>query len=189
MRTTLRFSVVLACAIAAGGCAIRHMDVVPAASRVLQPPPGTSLVFIVRPEVWGGSDVAFLYDDEYYVGTLKKGEHIAYVTKPGRHLFVVTSEAADFLEADLLPDKTYYTRLRRRWGIGHERFTFVPSVDPAAIRETKAMVAKSPQMRVNAKGQEWNRGKHETMMRMKAKFLVKWDRREDRPDLPASAGE
>jgi hypothetical protein len=189
MRHDYRLAALVVCMLTLSGCSIQHTETVPAASRVLTPPPGASLIFFVRPERFGGSDICFLWDDAWYVGTLKEDEHIAYVTKPGLHLFAVTSEAADFMEAELLPDRTYYAIVRRRFGLVHERFSFIPAADTEKIREAKKIVAGTPQVRPNQKGLAWERGKRETHARLRMRFFPMWEGKSERIGLPASAGE
>jgi hypothetical protein len=49
--------VVLATALALGGCAAAHFDKVEWAKRVQRPPPGTALVYFIRPgpSTWGNA--------------------------------------------------------------------------------------------------------------------------------------
>ena len=51
---------------------------------------------------------------------------IAYPAAPGRHRFMVVSEAADFMDADLAPGKTYYTVVAPRIGMWKARFSLYP---------------------------------------------------------------
>jgi hypothetical protein len=46
--------------------------------------------------------------------------------KPGQHTFMVVSESADFLQATVLPGKTYYAMVTPRMGAFKARFSFRP---------------------------------------------------------------
>jgi hypothetical protein len=181
------------------GCSSRrHTEVVPPDALVTKPPPGASLVIFVRPDGLGASrlmlyagpsDPAFLWDDAYYVGTIMDDQHVAYVTKPGLHLFSVTSEAADFLEAELLPDRTYYVMVGRRFGGLRERFSLIPALDPKSLADVKEAIGRTSQIRQNDRSAAWERGKRETHARMRRKYLPMWEVREDRVLVPGTAGE
>jgi hypothetical protein len=127
----------------------------------------------VQPSTQDGAQVVFmrsaftakaidasLYDvtdgKTQFVGILSNGTKIAYPTAPGHRTFMVVSEAADFLEADLAPGKTYYSMVTPRMGMWKARFSMWPvSRDPKAeyslqskdfkdwIGDTK-LVANSP---------------------------------------------
>jgi hypothetical protein len=49
-------------------------------------------------------------------------------------------------------------------------------------------VASTDQVRVNERGLAWDRGKHETHMRLKMRYFPMWEAKRDRAELPASAG-
>lgn len=189
MLRKLGLTVLLAITLGSAGCAARYWDSAAPGSRITGPPPGTSLVYFVQPDLWSLRDAAFIFDDLYFVGAIGGGGHIAYVTVPGRHLFMVTSEAADFLEAELLPDRTYYVNVVRRWGISFARFSLAPAIQPDSIARAKALAANSTQLRQNDTARRWETGKHETIARLKISYFSKWEARPDRPFLPANAGE
>lgn len=73
---------------------------------------------------------ASLYDvtggKTQFIGIMANGTKIAYPTVPGHRVFMVVSEAADFLEADLAPGKTYYAMVTPRMGLWKARFSLWP---------------------------------------------------------------
>jgi hypothetical protein len=104
----------------------------------------------VQPSAQDGAQVVFmrsaftakaidasLYDvtggKTQFVGILSNDTKIAYPTVPGHRTFMVVSEAADFLEADLAPGKTYYSMVTPRMGMWKARFSLWPVArDPKA---------------------------------------------------------
>jgi hypothetical protein len=97
----------------------------------------------VQPSAQDGAQVVFmrsaftakaidasLYDvtggKTQFVGILSNNTKIAYPTAPGHRTFMVVSEAADFLEADLAPGKTYYSMVTPRMGMWKARFSMWP---------------------------------------------------------------
>src|SRR5437899_8903073 len=76
---------------------------------------------------------------------------VAYQLEPGRHLFmVVGGEDADFMTADVLPNRTYYVLVSARPGRFRVRFSFKAadkqeqgSKDFKEILASSAWVAKT----------------------------------------------
>jgi hypothetical protein len=107
-------------------------------SIVTSPKPGKSLVIFMRPSSFGfaiQSSVFEIADEKpELVGIVAAKKQVAYEVDPGEHLFMVLSENADFLSADLLADKTYYAYVTPRMGVWKARFSLAP-VTPQ-MRET-----------------------------------------------------
>lgn len=97
----------------------------------------------VQPSAQDGAQVVFmrsafmakaidasLYDvtggKTQFIGILANGTKVAYPTAAGHRIFMVVSEAADFLEADLAPGKTYYSMVIPRMGMWKARFSMWP---------------------------------------------------------------
>ena len=60
------------------------------------------------------------------VGIVSAKTKIAYEVAPGEHHFMVVSEAADFMRADLAAGKTYYALVTPRMGVWRARFSLLP---------------------------------------------------------------
>lgn len=79
---------------------------------LIPPSPGKSTVYFVR-SLGSGALVNFKYfDGERYLGKFNGRGYLIYETDPGDHVFWVTSENRDFVEATLLPDKIYIIEVR-----------------------------------------------------------------------------
>ena len=48
---------------------------------------------------------------------------IAYYARPGRNIYMVDGETADFLQADVVANKTYYVQVSPRMGIASGRYS------------------------------------------------------------------
>src|SRR2546427_9977542 len=85
------------------GCARRSALMPPGGgdASAVRPEPNRALVMFLRPGRYGGAIQAAVYDGESLIGISSSGTAIPYQAAPGRHLFMVVSEAADFLDADL----------------------------------------------------------------------------------------
>ncbi len=111
------------------GCASNPMQV--SQSQSLEPPgPAESQVIFMRSSFVGSAINASLYDvtgeKPEFIGIIANGTKIAYDTQPGKRVFMVVSEAADFMEADLAPGKTYYSIVTPRMGAWKARFSLWP---------------------------------------------------------------
>ncbi len=170
------------------GCATSHMDTVPDAERAVNPPAGASLVYFIRPAVAVGAERSYLFDSDQYVGTLEQDRHIAYVTKPGRHIFMVVSEAADFMTAELAADKVYYATLQGHLGIVKERVSFVPAGSEPAIKDAQKLVRHTGEVRPNARGRGWAAERRARFETIGDKWFPRWEAGGSREALQASSG-
>ena len=124
------------------GCASNPMD--PVADQTVQPPaPGMSQVVFMRDAYTGKAIVSSLYDvtdgKTQFIGVMANGTKIAHPATPGKHTYMVVSEAADFMEADLVAGKTYYALVTPRMGLWKARFSLWPiSNDPEASHSLKS---------------------------------------------------
>jgi hypothetical protein len=69
-----------------------------------------------------------------FIGQLPTGNKVAHETTPGKKVFMAYGTAADFMLAEVLPGKTYYSIVRPNWGTG--------GFAPTPIRDVKSGEAK-----------------------------------------------
>ncbi|MFH6568712.1 MULTISPECIES: hypothetical protein [Pseudomonas] len=124
------------------GCASNPMDPV-ADQTIPAAAPDKAQVVFMRDAYTGKAIVSSLYDvtdgKTQFIGVMANGTKIAYPTTPGKHTFMVVSEAADFMEADLVAGKTYYALVTPRMGLWKARFSLWPiSNDPEAAHSLKS---------------------------------------------------
>lgn len=148
------------------------MDVVPTAQRLSEAPPGASIVYFLRPEDGTGTIRAILLDDEYFVGQLVEDTHIAYVTKPGKHLFNVLSTTMEFWEKVLEPGKTYFVTVRR--STPRHPFVFIEHATPEDIAAAEKRVGRTHELRVNERGRSWIEGRRTNIRWMRSKYFGEW---------------
>lgn len=111
------------------GCVSSLMQVTP--NQSLAPiSSGESQVVFMRSSFVGKAIQASLFDvtsgKPEFIGIMSNGTKIAYGTGKGHHTFMVVSESADFLEAELVAGKTYYCMVTPRMGAWKARFTIYP---------------------------------------------------------------
>ena len=113
------------------------------ASPTVTPMPGKALIVFVRPPTYitlvdsarapvfeatnsePAPETAGKDSKPEIIGILNAKTMVAYQIEPGRHLFmVVGGEDADFMTADVLPNRTYYVLVSARPGRFRVRFSF-----------------------------------------------------------------
>lgn len=88
------------------------------------------MVVFMRSSFVGSAISASVFDvsgsETKFVGIINNGTKMAHPVKPGSHTFMVVSEAADFMQATVLPGRTYYALVTPRMGVWKARFSFRP---------------------------------------------------------------
>ena len=114
------------------GCAStsNKMRPVPPESVVTAPDSGQSMVVFMRPSSFGFAIQSSVFeiagDTPSLVGIVSAKTKVAHQVAPGEHLFMVIGESADFMSADLEPDKTYFALVTPRMGAWKARFSLKP---------------------------------------------------------------
>jgi len=114
------------------GCAgsIKNMREVPAGSAEVTPEKGKAVVVFMRPSGMGYAISSSVFevkgDSMTLAGIVAAKAKVAYRADPGKHLFMVIGESADYMSAELLPNKIYYAYVTPRMGMWKARFSLVP---------------------------------------------------------------
>ncbi len=95
-----------------------------------------ALVIFMRPSNFGGAITSSLFEigtpefkttDKELIAIIGPNEKVAFYTDPGRgKRFMVVSESADFMDANLDPGKVYYAIVTPRMGLWRARFSLHP---------------------------------------------------------------
>jgi len=109
---------------ACGGAAMMKADQEPTIRQ------GEAMVVFMRSSFVGSAISASVFDvsgtEAKFIGIVNNGTKIAYPVTPGEHTFMVVSESADFMQARILPGRTYYALVTPRMGVWKARFSFRP---------------------------------------------------------------
>ena len=186
IKSILAIATLLLLTACAGGVPRQIIEVEPTA-RITRPSPGKSLVYFVRTTIYAGAVPSPLFDGDKYIGTIameydatrgvKKKNHLAYETEPGKHVFMTYSEIGDFLPAELLPGKTYYVQVRPVIGTWAARFYLTPQNGQLNQPEIDEIIANGGQLRVTDEGLQWARDKAADIQKFKAEQWEKWQAR------------
>ncbi|AQX52699.1 hypothetical protein HZP84_10805 [Elizabethkingia anophelis] len=81
-----------------------------------KPSEGKSLVYFLRYSSTGALLNFRLYDGDKFLYKFPYGEYLVYECDPGKHVFWVTSENRDYVDADLEPNSTYVINIQGQMG-------------------------------------------------------------------------
>lgn len=112
-----------------GGCASSSMVKAPNQQLAAIPADKAQVVFL-RSSLFGAAISAPLFDvtqsEPAFIGILDNSSKLMVEVPAGKNTFMVVSEAADFLEADLVAGKRYYAVVTPRMGAWKARFSIWP---------------------------------------------------------------
>ena len=137
----------------------------------------------------GSAINASLYDvtggELKFVGIIANGTKIAYDTKPGKHTFMVVSEAADFMEADIRPGKTYYSIVTPRMGAWKARFSLWPIKNDASSKynlessDFDSWLSGTKLVENSEKSQQWFEGNKNSVQSKQQEYWPVWQQKSD----------
>lgn len=119
-------AVALALVACSGHAKLTYMTPVPASAGTPTPEPGKALIVFMRAGRFAFLADAEVWEGDRFIGMLGTRTKVAWQVAPGEHHFMVTSEAADFMVADVVAGRTYYVLVKARPGSAMARFSFRP---------------------------------------------------------------
>lgn len=184
----IRIKVVLACVMSGLICACASTKMIDAEQQSLAAPPADeALIVFLRPSATGGAVQSAVYDatdgGAEFVGILSSGKKLAHLVKPGQHTFMVVSEAADFLEAEVEGGKTYYAMVTPRMGAWRARFSLHPvhnggpgryQVDSSEFRKWNSRTKLS---RNTPKSYAWAEENHDSVVQKQREYWEVWQQK------------
>lgn len=174
----LKLSLLFTAVFIFSGCATtEHMTAVEGEAK-LSPDPGKSMVVFMRPSSYGGAILSTVYDGVEYIGTVPANTRFSYQTEPGEHMFMVIGESADFMKADLAPNKIYYARVAARMGVWKARFSFIP-YNGESEEDLQAWIKDTKPMIMNEKGKVWAEQNASSIKAKHDKYLSAWEEKSE----------
>ncbi|VAW90884.1 hypothetical protein MNBD_GAMMA21-618 [hydrothermal vent metagenome] len=159
---------------------------------VTTPDPGKALVIFMRPGALGFAVHATVYDDDKLIGTVPYNTKLPYMAEPGKHMFMVISESADFMQADLIAGKTYYVQVVGRMGWWRARFSLLPfSAKDLKTKEVQDWIEKGQFVKNAESLSEWDKNNHDSVLIKREKYFPEWNAKSDaeKPYLRSEDGE
>ena len=124
------------------------------------------------------------------IGIVSAKKKMAYRTRPGKHLFMVTGENADFMRADLQAGKTYYALVTPRMGAWKARFSLTAvnnGVEPDKLNE---WINACSWVETSEATRQWAKENAGSIQRKREGYIDKWMAKPDegKPTLAPEDG-
>jgi hypothetical protein len=192
MKLILRIVVVSVILSGVISCASPNMKHSISSDKVIKASPDKALVNFIRPQKIGYAVNAAVYDGDKFIGIMPYGQKLSYEAMPGEHTFMVISEAADFMKADLRAGKTYYAMVTPRMGVWRARFSLDPvSRDELQNANVKSWIESAKPIKNADSAYAWAKENHASVQEKKAAYFPKWKEKPDsqKPSLKAEDGQ
>lgn len=186
-----------ALALLLAGCegTVQHMREVPAAAAPVAPAPGKAMLVFMRPSGLGFAVQSSVFEikDNYpaLVGIVAAKTRIAHQVDPGKYLFMVIGENADFMTAEVAAGKTYYVRVEPRMGMWKARFGLQPVAQKdLAGAELASDLRDCRWVEKNAASESWASGAMVSVQSKRTEYYADWIKQPEaeRPHLRPEDG-
>ncbi len=179
------------------GCAgtVVHMQELAADKAPVAPAPGKAAVVFLRPSGLGFAIQSSVFEvkdnGSLLVGIVAAKAKVAYQVEPGKRLFMVIGENADFMTADLVPNKTYYVLVSPRMGLWKARFGLEPvrgkELDSLEFRNS---LVECKWVEKTGASENWARGNMASIESKRNDFYPDWVKQpeSERPHLSQDDG-
>jgi len=176
--------ILMALVLGATGCATAPKMAVSPNQTITKPSAQESQVIFMRSSFVGSAIDASLFDvtngNLEFIGIISNATKVAYTTKPGKHTFMVVSEAADFMEADVAAGKNYYSVVTPRMGVWAARFSLWPIKNDKSAEYNTSMpefsqwLAATKLTTNTPASREWFQKNKAKIMERHNKYMAEW---------------
>lgn len=144
------------------------------------PPADKALVVFLRPAAGAKGIHSAVYQDEEFLLLMTGKTAYLRMVDPGEHRFMVVSEAADFLAADLDGGKIYFIQVKPRMGAWRARFSLHPILpETADWSKLQSWLNDVYLVEPNDAAGTWAEKNHASAMKKKSAYLPKWEKKAD----------
>ena len=160
------------------GCAAPNMKFSVPSSATIDQPADKALIYFIRPSNLGYKINAAVYDDKDFIGFVPYNQKLPYFAEPGKHLFMVVSEAADFINAELMAGRTYYIEVAPRMGMWRARFSLAPITNADLKTErVKKWISTCRLIENKESADKWAKENEPSVSSKRETYLEKWKER------------
>lgn len=169
-----------------------NMRLSDAVAAPVEPGPNKALVYFLRPSQLGFGVHAAVYDGDEFIGFVPFNQKLPYQAEPGEHTFMVVSEAADFMTADLVAGRTYYAQVVPRMGAWRARFSLW-AINAADLKteQVRGWIDNAQTVKNKQEAYTWAKNNAPSVQSKRDAYYAKWITKSDdlRPHLKAEDGE
>ena len=156
--------------------------------------PTEAVIVFLRASNFGGAIAATVYErsDDGAVTLITASYPKTYTVHkvaPGKHVFAVVSEAADFIEVDAAAGKIYPIMVTPRMGAWKARFSLLSGSPGSEFWEKlKGWLEEGTRVTPNEAAPAWFEQHRASVMEKVGEYWPKWIARSDRPIVKAEDG-
>ena len=194
-RTTAR-TTVLGLLLLLGACAgtSEYTRNVAPENATYAPKPDQALIVFMRPSGMGFAVQSSVFDvtngNPEFIGIVSAKTKVAHYAQPGKRRYMVISEAADFMDANLVAGKVYYTLVTVRMGLWKARFSLQPvRGGDVATSEFGNWYGGTRWVENEDSAQGWADSNMQSIRGKMEDYLPKWETKPDKPVLDAGDGQ
>ena len=145
---------------------------------------GTATIVFMRSSMIAAAIKTSIYEvtngETIFICILTNKKKINHQASVGKHTFMVVSEAAYFMEADVIAGKTYYSMITPRPGAWKARFSMIPvrndgttefNTDSAKFEKWKK---KTKVALMTDKSKAWYEKHKQSVEEKRTKYWAKW---------------
>jgi hypothetical protein len=158
------------------------------------PEPGEAVIVFIRASKLGGAIAATVYergDDgaAAFITAAYPDTYMVHKVAPGKHIFAVVSEAADFIEVDAAAGKIYPIMVTPRVGAWKARFSLASAAPGTEFWDrVKGWLDESSRVTPNETAPIWFDQNRSSVMAKFEKFWPKWTAKPDKPIVKPEDG-
>ena len=179
MRTASLLLLLVLQIVAFAGCKSSAMEKASSAA-MMTPTADSAVIVFLRPSTFGGAYQSVVYDvttsENELVGIVSSGAKIGYRATPGEHTFMVVSEAADFLKANVEANKTYHVLVSPRMGAWRARFSLKPvRAADLSSKQFQSWDRSTKPYENTEKSRTWAANNASSVQAKRAEYQLRWD--------------
>jgi hypothetical protein len=182
MRSAIRWAMLALVVVGVSGCVTKSgME---KSTETYTAKSGQAMVVFMRPSYLGFGISSSVWEvtpaGNKFIGIVKSGTKVAHYTEPGEHVFMVFSEAADFMKATVSPAKTYYAVIQPRPGMWKARFSFRPvRASEFAGAEFKDWDASTEYVVNTEKSNRWAKNTAPAVEKKRVEYWPEWQAKDE----------
>ena len=143
----------------------------------------TARMVFIRPSMYGGAIQSSVFDITggrvEFIGIVSAKTRVIYNSKPGKRMFMVLGESADFMAANMTAGKTYYSLVASRPGVWKARFSLLPVRKDVSNKHNFAAAhvkkgLKQPIIENTEKSQAWFQANKVSITQKYSQYWPKW---------------
>jgi hypothetical protein len=158
------------------------------------PEAGEAVIVFIRASKLGGIVAATVYERSddgaaTFITAVYPDTYTVHKVVPGKHIFAVVSEAADFIEVDAAAGKIYPIIVRPRMGAWKARFSLSSGSPGTEFWDrVKGWLETGSRVTPNESAPIWFEQNRSSVMAKFEKFWPKWTEKPDKPIVEPEDG-